>query len=108
MEDVKYLKNDLEGVRKPEHKELLIIPKKEFMDWYKYTRGVMEDIEMKRNDNNDNFQECPSCRTKMENQIIKTSFKEELWHFCPKCNLTFTKKQRDYLTKIILGVINNE
>lgn len=108
MAYVEYLKNpELESFEKSKGEELIIIPKKNFLDWYKYTRGVVK-IQMKKVENGKEFEECPNCRGTMENHKIKTNGEEELWHLCTRCNLNFTQRQREQFTKIILEVINNE
>ena len=49
MENTKTIeKQDLKNVEKPKHKELLIIPKKDFINWYEFTRNQVQEIEMKR------------------------------------------------------------
>jgi hypothetical protein len=48
---------------------------------------------------------CPN-RADIAKQI--TNLKKELWHFCPKCDLTFSQKQRDYFTSLIMRVASSK
>lgn len=43
-----YTKKDWENVEKPSSTELVIIPKKHFLNWYAYTKKLVKDIEMKK------------------------------------------------------------
>lgn len=101
-------KMDFKNIEKPRGRELIIIPKKRFLDWYKYTKGELEDVEMKKQETGVDFQECPNCRNVMENHTIQTRGKEELWHLCPKCDLSFSKKQHNYFTMMMLRLMNGE
>jgi hypothetical protein len=91
---------------KPKSRELVIIPKKEFLDWYKYTRGVFENIEMKK-EKSGNFQECPNCRSTMEDHKLVNGREEELWHLCPQCDFTFSEKQHSYFTLMMMRLIKS-
>lgn len=105
MSDYKsYTKEDWENVKKPSTAELVIIPKKHFLDWYKYTKKLVEDIEMKKREPGIDFTECPNCRTVMEDYHVK----KDLWHLCPKCNLSVSQKQRDYFTSLIMRVASSK
>ena len=97
-------KKDWENVEKPSTTELVIIPKKRFLDWYKFTKKQIEDIEIKKRKSDLDFMECPNCRSVMEDYTLKG----ELWHFCSKCDLTFSQKQRDYFTSLIKRVANSK
>jgi uncharacterized C2H2 Zn-finger protein len=99
-----YTKKDWENVEKPSTTELVIIPKKHFLDWYEYTKKQVEDIEMKRRKYGLDFMECPNCGSVMEDYTLKG----ELWHFCLKCDLTFSQKQRDYFTSRIMRVASSK
>ena len=59
---------------------------------------------MKKRETGLDFMECPNCRSVMEDYNIK----DELWHFCPKCNLTVSQKQRDYFTSLIMRVASSK
>jgi acetyl-CoA carboxylase beta subunit len=95
-------KADLKKIEKPKHAELLIIPKKNFMNWYKFTRDQVQEIELKRKESGSNFMECPNCRSIMEDYYLKDSPKREIWHLCPHCELTFSHKQYNRFTEIIM------
>lgn len=99
-------KTEYKDFKKPEEKELVIIPKKSFLKWYEYTKNIVEDIEIKKQENNKDFQECPNCRSIMESHHIKSCCREELWHLCPKCNLSFSQRQHEYFTMMMLRLLN--
>jgi len=99
-----YTKKDWENIEKPLTTELFIITKKRFLDWYEYTKKQVEDIEMNRMDSGLDFKECPNYRSLMDDCTLKG----ELWHFYPKCDLTFSQKQRDYFTSLIMRVANSK
>ena len=85
--------NDLSNNKKLKHKELLIIPKKDFLNWYEFTRKQLKQIEMKRKEVGLDFMECPNCRNVMEDYYLKEPPQQELWHLCPHCDLTFSHNQ---------------
>ena len=60
---------------------------------------------MKRKEVISDFMECPSCRETMEDYYVKESSKQELWHLCPHCNLTFSHRQYNRFTDIITQAI---
>ncbi len=93
-------------VEKPESKELVIIPKKEFLDWYKYTREVVGDIGMKKQENG-NLKECPNCRSTMKSHKLINGGEEELWYLCPQCDFTFSEKQHSYFTLMMMRLIKS-
>ena len=99
-----YKKKDWESFEKPSSNELVIIPKKHFLDLYKLTKKQVEDIEMKKRESGLDFTECPNCRSVMDDYTLKG----ELWHFCKKCDLTFSQKQRDYFTSLIMRVASSK
>jgi transposase-like protein len=96
-------KIDFEDFEKPRGRELVIIPKPAFIDWYKRTKNIVMDIEMEKTEKE--YQECPNCRSAMESYDIKSAIDDEPWYLCPKCNLTFSEKQHDYFTMLILRSI---
>ena len=109
MTDIKTReKEDLRGIEKLNPKELLIIPKKDFINWYEFTRNQVQEIEMKRKEFGSDFMECPNCRETMEDYYLKDPPEEELWHLCPHCNLTFSHKQYNRFTEIIMRVMNSK
>jgi hypothetical protein len=109
MTDIKTReKEDLRGIEKLNPKELLIIPKKDFINWYEFTRNHVQEIEMKRKEFGSDFMECPNCRETMEDYYLKDPPEEELWHLCPHCNLTFSHKQYNRFTEIIMRVMNSK
>ncbi len=101
-------KKDLENIEKHKHRELLIIPKKNFIDWYKYTRDQVREIEMKRKELGTDIMECPNCRETMEDYHVKEAPEQELWHLCPHCNLTFSHDQYDRFNAILMRAIHRK
>jgi uncharacterized C2H2 Zn-finger protein len=85
--------------------ELIIIPKDKFLEWFEHTKGQIEDIEKNQMDNCS--LECPNCSTLMQEYIIRNRDKE-LWHICPKCNLSFSQRQHYYFKKMITRLIEND
>jgi uncharacterized protein with PIN domain len=108
MENMKPIaKEDLEDVAKLKPKELVIIPKKDFINWYEFTRNQLNEIEMKRKEMGSDFMECPNCRETMEDYYLKEPPEQELWHLCPHCNLTFSHNQYNRFTEIIMRAITS-
>jgi len=87
--------------------ELVITPKKEFLEWFKNTKGIMAKIDIKKQGNGLNLMECPNCKSKMDNYELNNEF-GELWHICTKCNLSFSQRQHKYFTRIIMRLINGK
>ena len=109
MENIKtVVKEDLENIKKLKQQELLIIPKKDFINWYEFTRNHVHEIEMKRKEMESDFMECPNCWETMEDYYLKEPLKQELWHLCPHCNLTFSHKQYNRFSEIIMRVMNSK
>lgn len=107
MTDIRELeKIDFKEFKKPDTRELVIVPKEEFINWFKRTKSIFKDIKMEKT--NKDIQECPNCRSTMESYNIKTLPKDELWYLCPKCNLSFSERQHDYFTMMILRLLNGE
>lgn len=86
--------------------ELVITPKKEFLEWFKNTKGIIGAIG-NQEENELNLMECPNCKSLMKNYNIKND-PGELWHICFKCNISFTQKQHRYFTKMIMRLINED
>ncbi len=87
--------------------ELVITPKKEFLEWFKNTKGIIGDIKVKNEDNYDDFMVCPNCKSKMDNYELNND-SDELWHLCPKCNLSFSQRQHRYFTTMIMRLISEK
>ncbi|MGB7969675.1 MAG: hypothetical protein WCF28_08905 [Methanobacterium sp.] len=87
--------------------ELVITPKKEVLEWFKSTKGIIKEIDGVQRKNISNSMECPNCKSIMLNY---KSINEpgELWHICTKCNISFTQKQHIYFTKMIKRLINGD
>ncbi len=101
-------KDELESVKELKPKELLIIPKKDFINWYEFTRNQLKEIEMKRKELGSDFMECPNCRGTMEDFYLKEPPEQELWHLCTHCNLTFSHNQYNRFTEIIMRAITSK
>ena len=87
--------------------ELVITPKKEVLEWFKSTKGIVKEIECVKRESNLNFMECPNCKSQMLN-YGSISEPGELWHVCSKCNISFTQRQYRYFTKMIKRLINED
>ena len=87
--------------------ELVITPKKEFLEWFKNIKGIVGDIKIKNEDNYNDFMECPNCKSKMDNYELNND-SDELWHLCPKCNLSFSQRQHRYFTTMIMRLISKK
>jgi hypothetical protein len=74
--------------------ELVITPKKEVLEWFKSTKGIIKEIEGIQRKSNLNSMECPNCKSQMLNY---KSINEpgELWHVCSKYNISFTRDSID-------------
>ena len=94
-----------QSIEKLDGRELVIIPKKEFLEWFKNTKGIMGDVDIKEQDDKSKWMECPNCKSRMDSyELNKQS--EELWHICSKCNLSFSKRQHKYFTTMIMRLIS--
>ena len=87
--------------------ELVITPKKEVLEWFKNTKGIINEIEFDHRKSNLNSMECPNCKSSMLNYKPKNE-PEELWYVCSKCNISFTQSQHRYLTKMIKRLLNED
>ena len=109
MENIKTIaKEDLKNIEKLKQRELVIIPKNNFLSWYEFTRNQIEEIEMKRKESGSDFRECPNCRETMEYFYLKELPEQELWHLCPHCYLTFSDDQYNRFTAIIMRAVNSK
>jgi len=109
MKDITTIeKEDLKNVKELKQRELVIIPKKDFINWYEFTRNQVQEIEMKRKELGSDFMECPNCRETLEDYYLKEPPEQELWHLCPHCNLTFSHKQYNRFTEIIMRAITSK
>ncbi len=87
--------------------ELVITPKKEFLEWFKNTKGIIKDMDIKNQKNGLDIIECPNCRSRVDSNELKRDT-EELWHTCSKCNLSFSQTQLKYFTKMIIRLIGGK
>ena len=90
---------------KPNALEMVIIPKNHFLEWFKHMKGIMGEMEITCNDTD--WMECPNCRSGMENYTLNKD-PEELWYLCPECNLTFSQRQHQYFTRMIMRLIDGD
>jgi ribosomal protein L37AE/L43A len=94
-----------EPIDNPDGLELVITPKKEFLEWFKNTKGIIGNIEIKEQINRSDRMICPNCKSRMDNYELNNR-SEELWHLCSKCNLSFSKRQHKYFTTMIMRLIS--
>lgn len=87
--------------------ELVITPRNEFLEWFKNTKGIIGEIDIKEEGNGLNMMDCPNCKSKMDNYESNNE-PDELWHICTKCNLSFSQKQHRYFTKMIMRLISEK
>ena len=90
---------------KPNGLELIITPKKEFLEWFKNTKGIVGELEVKKLETGFEIMECPNCKSSMENHELNNE-PGELWHICTKCNLSFSQRQHRYFATMIMRLIN--
>ena len=75
--------NDLKAKLKPEilakqpiekvnSLELVITPKKEFLEWFKNTKGVIGEIGIKKQKTGLDSIECPNCKSRMDNYELNS------------------------------------
>ena len=94
-----------QSIKKNNEIELVITPKKEVLEWFKNTKGIIKQIEEVQLKTNLNSMECPNCKSQMLN-YKHINEPGELWHVCSKCNISFTQRQHRYFTKMIMRLIN--
>ncbi|MGB8233898.1 MAG: hypothetical protein WCE60_07895 [Methanobacterium sp.] len=87
--------------------ELVITPKKEFLEWFRNTKVIIEEIKVNQVESSVSSMECPNCKSKMGNYSINQD-PGELWHICSKCNISFSQRQHRYFTKMIMRLINED
>ena len=87
--------------------ELVITPKKEFLEWFRNTKVIIEEIKVNQIESSVSSMECPNCKSKMGNYSINHD-PGELWHICSKCNISFSQRQHRYFTKMIMRLINED
>lgn len=95
------------SIKKHNELKLVITPKKEVLEWFKITKGIIKEIELDNKKNKLDSMECPNCKTQMLNYKSENE-PEELWHACSKCNISFTQRQHRYFTKMIMQLINED
>ncbi len=105
MDDINKLKIK-EQIENLDELELVITPKKEFLKWFKYTKGIVGKIVINEMDGGDSM-ECPNCKSSMKDYQLNDD-RDELWHLCSKCKLSFSHRQHIYFTTMILRLINSE
>jgi hypothetical protein len=91
---------------KPNGLEMVIVPKNQFLEWFKHMKGIMGEMEINSNGDAD-WMECPNCQSGMENYTLNND-SSELWYICPKCNLTFSRRQHQYFTRMMMRLINGD
>jgi hypothetical protein len=85
--------------------ELVIIPKNQFLEWFKHMKNLMGDVEIESDDVD--WMECTNCQSGMEDYTLNND-PGELWYLCPKCSLTFSQRQHKYFTRMIMRLNNGE
>ena len=65
---------------KPNGLEMVIVPKNQFLEWFKHMKGIMGRMEIKGNDDVD-WMECPNCQSGMESYTLNND-PGELWYLC--------------------------
>lgn len=95
-----------EPIDKPNGLELVITPKKEFLEWFKNTTGIIGEMNINKQIGNE-ILDCPNCRSRMDNYELNNE-PGELWHLCSKCNLTFSNRQYNYFTTMIMRLISGK
>jgi transposase-like protein len=96
-----------QSTKKYNELELVITPKKEVLEWFKSTKGIINEIEVDNRKSNLNSMECPNCKSPMLNYKPKNE-PQELCHICSKCKISFTQRQHKYFTKMIKRLINED
>ena len=86
--------------------EMVIVPKNQFLEWFKHMKGILGEMDIKIKDDVE-WMQCPNCQTGMENYTLNND-PGELWYLCPRCNLTFSRRQHQYFTRIIMRLINGD
>lgn len=97
-------KMDFDKFRKPEDRELVFVPKDEFLEWYRRSKSIEEGIEMVRAEID--YFECPNCKGDMDGYELKHASRNELWYLCPACDYSISEKRKDTFAMTILRVLN--
>ncbi|HOI71088.1 MAG TPA: hypothetical protein PLC38_02250 [Methanobacterium sp.] len=97
-------KMDFDKFKKPKDRELVFVPKDEFLEWYKRSKSVEADIEMVKA--KIDHHECPNCKGGMEGYELKHASMNELWYLCPACDYSISEKRNDTFAMTILRVLN--
>ena len=56
-----------QSIKKHNELELVITPKKEVLEWFRNTKGIIKEIEEVQRKTNLNSMECPNCKSQMLN-----------------------------------------
>lgn len=56
-----------QSIKKNNELELVITPKKEVLEWFKNTKGIIKQIDEVQIKTNLNTMECPNCKSQMLN-----------------------------------------
>jgi 5-methylcytosine-specific restriction endonuclease McrA len=75
-----------EDFTKPDGLEMVIVPKNQFLEWFKHMKGIMGEME--------------NCSLNHD--------PDELWYLCPNCNLTFSQRQHQYFTRMLMRLIQGD
>lgn len=90
----------------PNGLELVITPKKEFLEWFKNIKGILGEMDVKKQIGCE-LLSCPNCKSRMDNYELNND-PGELWHICPKCNLSFSNRQYKYFTIMIMRLLSGK
>jgi hypothetical protein len=63
---------------KPDGLIMVIVPKNQFLEWFKHMKGIVGDMNIKINDNGD-WMKCPNCQSGMGNYTLNND-PGELWY----------------------------
>lgn len=94
-----------EDFTKPDGLEMVIVPKNRFLEWFKHMKNIVGEMEITCNDTD--WMECPNCKSGMGNCTLNHD-PDELWYLCPNCNLTFSQRQHQYFTKMLMRLIQGD
>jgi 5-methylcytosine-specific restriction endonuclease McrA len=108
MSETKYKLNPKQVLRedfdKPDSLEMVIVPKNQFLG-FKHMKGIVGEMDIKCKDND--WIECPNCKSGMESCSLNND-PSELWYLCTKCNLTFSQRQHQYFTRMMMRLIQGD
>ena len=60
---------------KPNGLEMVIVPKHQFLEWFKRMKGIVGDMDIKINNDGD-WMECPNCKSGMEKYTLNNDTEE--------------------------------